>query len=328
MHEQLLTSHLNRLLSSTLVDTHFSWCGERYQGKVRDTYRVGKRRYLVTTDRLSAFDRHLTTLPAKGCLIQALAVHSFRRAESVVPSHLIEVIDPCVMVAENARVIPIEVVVRQYLAGGAWRAYAKGEMVSGITLPPGLREFSKLPVPLITPSTKAPQGAHDQPLSEEEILQRGLLLPNQWEQIKEYALALFALGTEMAAEQGLLLVDTKYEFGFVGDTIKIVDEIHTLDSSRYWRKGTYEQRFKDGLPPEMLDKEPIRRFLLEKKFMGDGEVPPFSNEDRIRFSQLYCEAFEEITGSSAVDLIKDINDRDPHHRIEEVLRKATSAPSV
>jgi len=233
--------------------------GEKYSGKVRDCYVKGDVRYLVASDRLSCFDVCVTSVPFKGEVLTQLAAHWFRHITGIVPHHVIDVPDPQVMVVKNGLVIPVEVVVRGYLAGGGWREYLKCGTVSGVVLPDGMKEFQKLPQPIITPSTKAPKGEHDTPISSEEVIGRGLVSAAHWAAITEYALTLFKLGSEQAFTQGLLLADTKFEFALFNDKVMLIDEILTLDSSRYWVADTYQVRLDSGLMPEMLDKEPVRR---------------------------------------------------------------------
>jgi phosphoribosylaminoimidazole-succinocarboxamide synthase len=193
-------------------------------------------------------------------------------------------------------VLPVEVVVRQFIAGSAWRDYAEGKPVSGVKLPPGIQPHQRLPKPIITPSTKAAAGSHDQPISETEILERGLVSEALWREICDVSLRLFAAGSEEVSKRGLLLVDTKYEFGVVDGVLTLVDEIHTLDSSRYWKEATYTERFERGVVPEMLDKEPTRQWLLEQGFKGDGEIPMFSDEHRVSIARHYISSFELISG--------------------------------
>lgn len=289
-------SELFKQLPFVLTGTSFDFLGERYAGKVRDNYSRGDRRIIVTTDRLSCFDQVVTAVPFKGQVLNQLAVYWFNRTSDIVSNHIIDVPDPNVLVVKSCEVLPVEVVVRAYLAGSAWRDYEAGRAVSGVKLPPGLKISQKLPECLITPSTKAPQGSHDEPISEEEILSSGLVERRLWQQIREASLALFARAAAEVEKRGLLLVDTKYEFGLRDGALILVDEIHTLDSSRYWVAGTYQQKFGAGEPPEMLDKEPVRQWLLKQGYKGDGPIPHFSDEYRVQIARHYVDSYQRISG--------------------------------
>lgn len=285
-------------LDFVLEATHFESIGERYEGKVRDTYRRGDERILITTDRLSCFDRVVTSVPFKGQVLNQLAVHWFGLTEHIVPNHLIEVPDPNVMRVRNCQIVPVEVVVRGYLAGSAWRDYAAGRPVSGVVFPPGMRFGDELPEPTLTPSTKAVKGLHDEPVSEQEIVARGMVESGVWGAIREAALALFDLGQRESAARGLVLVDTKYEFGLIDGELVLADEIHTLDSSRYWVAGTLGPRLDRGEDPEMLDKEPTRQWLLQQGFKGDGTIPDFTAAHRVDIARHYIDCFERISARS------------------------------
>lgn len=215
----------------------------------------------------------------------------------IVANHLLDSPHPNVMVVRDCKVIPIEVVVRAYLAGSAWRDYEANNPVSGITLPAGLKEFSKLNEPLITPSTKAAKGLHDIPISEEEIVSKGLVPADVWRYVRTKALEVFAYGANVASSRGLILADTKFEFGMLGDEVLLVDEILTLDSSRYWVRDSFEERVKSGEGPEMLDKEPTRRWLLSKGFSGNGPIPTITEDHIVSISSHYISAGERISGA-------------------------------
>lgn len=285
-------------LPYVLAETNLSFLSDRYCGKVRDTYRRGTERILVTTDRLSCFDRVVTTVPFKGQVLNQLAYFWFRATADIIANHVIAVPDPNVLVARECTIVPIEVVVRGYLAGSAWRDYSAGKTISGISLPPGMESGQKLQRPVLTPSTKEARGAHDLPISEQEILSGGLVSQEIWSEIRTAAFALFQRGTEIAERNGLLLVDTKYEFGLLDGKVILADEIHTLDSSRYWVASSYEGRLARGEPPEMLDKEPTRQWLLAQGFKGDGPIPHFSDEHRVAIAQHYISAYQRITGAT------------------------------
>jgi phosphoribosylaminoimidazole-succinocarboxamide synthase len=286
---------LKEQLNHTLTKTQFDFLGKQYVGKVRDSYTRGDIRYLIATDRLSCFDVVVTTIPCKGQVLTQLAHHWFLKTEHIIKNHVIDLPDPNVMVVKNAEVLPIEVVVRGYLAGSSWRDYTAGKAISGIMLPPGMKQHQKFDVPLLTPSTKAPQGDHDMPISEQEILAQGIVSPTVWARVREVALALFELGQKEADKAGLILVDTKYELGLIQGEVVLVDEIHTLDSSRYWLKSNYGERFAAGESPQMLDKEPTRQWLLSKGYKGEGVIPEFTDQHRLEIAQHYIGAFEQIT---------------------------------
>ncbi len=266
------------------------------RGKVRDVVDVGTDLLISTTDRISAFDHVLTTVPCKGEILNTLALFWFRATEDIVAHHVREEISARTIRAAKCRVIPVEVVVRGYLTGSAWRDYQKGARISGIALPPGLRFNERFEKPLLTPSTKEGAGAHDRPISRDEIIDGRLVDKAIWEQIEETALALFRRGTEIARRQGLILVDTKYEFGFRDDRLMLVDELHTPDSSRYWHADTWEQLFARGAPQRELDKEYLRQWLLTRGWKGDGTPPRIPDEIRVQVGSKYIEAWETITG--------------------------------
>ena len=290
---------LQAQLHWTLRETHLTHLGERYLGKVRDVYRTGKVLVLVTTDRLSAFDRVLTTVPFKGEVLNRLAQFWFERTQHLVPNHLIEVPDPNVMIARPCQPFAVEVVVRGYLTGSLWRDYQKGEAPYGLKLPGGMRKDERFPTPVLTPSTKAPKGEHDAPIAEREVVRSGLASEKDWGQIREYALALFRYGQQWASEHGLILVDTKYEFGVLDGKIHVIDEMHTPDSSRFWSASEYEKRFAAGHEQKMLDKENIRQWLLkERGFAGDGEPPNIPDLVRMDLAQKYLDAYAAITGTT------------------------------
>ena len=248
----MLDPVLSEQLGHTLADTRLDELGERYRGKVRDVYRQRDRDrlFLVATDRLSAFDRVLTTIPFKGEVLNRIARFWFEKTEHVIPNHVLDTPDPNVTVARATTPYPVEVVVRGYLTGSLWRDVEKGAHTAyGLDIPPGMRKDAAFPEPILTPSTKAPVGEHDEPLSEAEVVRRGIVPAREWARIREAALGLFRVGQEWCRTRGLLLVDTKYEFGAVGNTLYLIDEMHTPDSSRFWRAGEYEARFAAGERP-------------------------------------------------------------------------------
>jgi phosphoribosylaminoimidazole-succinocarboxamide synthase len=309
------------------LDTSEALCrGVRYQGKVRDNYALGDgRRVLITTDRISAFDRVLGTLPLKGQVLSELAVYWFERTRDVVPNHLIAAPDANVVIAHECEPLPLEVVVRAYLTGvtstSVYTAYARGERTfCGHPLPDGLRKNDPLPHPIVTPSTKAPKGGHDVSVSAEALVAAGVISHDDMAAVSRMALALFAAGAAHCAEQGLVLVDTKYEFGRLpasrGGGIVVMDEIHTPDSSRFWFRETLAARHARGEEPESLDKEYVRRWLAAQGFTGDGVCPVLPDEVRIEAARRYVAAFERIT---ARPFVADL--RPPISRITEVLAR-------
>ncbi len=312
-----MLSPLHQQLSQTLRETHLQQLGQKYRGKVRDTYRRGDRLVIVTTDRLSAFDHVLTTIPFKGEVLNRLAAFWFERTRHVVKNHLLDVPDPNVTVARLCEPVKVEMVIRGYLTGSLWRDYQKSAQTGyGLRLPPGLRKDQKFETPLITPSTKADLGQHDQPISEEEILARGLADPKGWQEIREAALALFSEGQKWAASRGLILVDTKYEFGRANGELLVIDEMHTPDSSRFWVAAEYQERFDRGVDQQMLDKENIRQWLInERGFSGEGALPEIPTEVRVELAMKYLAAFEQITGAPL-----ELHPGEVHARIEANLR--------
>jgi len=309
---------LSEQLNHTLAETHLDSLGERYRGKVRDVYRQRDRVFLVATDRLSAFDRVLTTIPFKGEVLNRIAQFWFDRTKDVVPNHVLDAPDPNVTVARATKPFPVEVVVRGYLTGSLWRDFQKGAHTAyGLDLPPDMRKDAVFPEPILTPSTKAPVGEHDEPLSEAEVVRRGIASARDWARIREAALALFRAGQAWCQSRGLLLVDTKYEFGAVGDSIYLIDEMHTPDSSRFWRASSYEDRLAAGEDQVMLDKENVRQWLIrEKGFSGHGPLPLIPENVRLQTSELYLRAYGEITGTPLQPVAGDVE-----ARIEKNLQK-------
>lgn len=285
---------------NTIVETDFQFKNQTsfYRGKVRDVYGLGKYVLMIATDRISAFDVVLPrTIPYKGQVLNQIAAKNLEATRDIVPNWLIAVPDPSAALGIKCETFPVEMVVRGYLAGHAWREYKAGKRkVCGVTLPEGLKENDKLPNPIITPTTKAHEG-HDEDISREEIISSGLVAENKYLKLEEYALALFAKGTEMAKENGLILVDTKYEFGEVGDTIYLIDEIHTPDSSRYFYADKYQENQEAGLPQKQLSKEFVREWLIENGFQGkDGQqVPEMTDEKIEEISNRYIELYEKFT---------------------------------
>ncbi len=316
------TEILKRGLSLTLSRTELGWLGRRYEGKVRDNYSTADgRRVIVVTDRVSAFDRVLGTLPFKGQVLNRLAAYWFERTASLVPNHMLSVPDPNAMECLECEPLPVEMVVRGYLTGvsstSILTAYQRGEReFCGHRLPEGLRPHQRLPEPLLTPTTKAAHGAHDENVSREQLLQSSALDADDFDRAASHAMALFALGQKLCAERGLILVDTKYELGKTKDgRIVLIDEIHTPDSSRFWFAESYEQRMRAGETPESFDKEYLRRWLAAQGFRGDGPIPAIPDEVRLESARRYIEACEAVQGTPFVPDLEP-----PAERIERNLR--------
>jgi phosphoribosylaminoimidazole-succinocarboxamide synthase len=296
-------STLARYADYTLPDAVIPELPGCYRGKVRENYdlRDGTR-VLIATDRISAFDRILAVIPLKGQVLTQTARFWFEATQRLCPNHVIEYPDANVLVCKRLSMMPVEIVVRDYLAGttstSILQMYKKGSReMYGHRFPEGLRDNQKLPQTIITPTTKAEQGEHDAPLSAEEILARKLLTEKQWREVSEKALALFACGREIAARRGLILVDTKYEFGFdESGAIVLADEVHTPDSSRYWLSVSYPARFAVGEPPETLDKDFIRRWVAERCDPYAGPIPEIPREVILQASAKYVEVYEQLTG--------------------------------
>jgi len=294
---------LRRALAHPLDRTDFSHFGKKYEGKVRDNYTLADgRRVLITTDRISAFDHVLGTLPLKGQVLNFVAAWWFEKTRALVPNHVLAVPDPNVLVARECTALPVEMVVRAYLTGttstSIWVHYERGAReFCGHRLPEGMRKHERLPEPLLTPSTKAAHGAHDVSASRAEILALTGMPAAEFDRAAAMAMTLFREGQRICAERGLILVDTKYELGKTRDgELVVIDEIHTPDSSRFWYEKSYAERFAAGLDPESFDKEFVRRWLVEQGFRGEGPVPPIPDEVKIEAVLRYIEAVEQITG--------------------------------
>ncbi len=300
----LTDSALKEALACPLTETDFPTLGKKYEGKVRDNYSLPHgRRVIVVTDRISAFDRILGTLPFKGQLLNQVAAWWFEQSAHIAPNHLLSVPDPNAMLVRECTPLPVEMVVRAYLTGttstSIWVHYEAGaRKFCGHDLPDGLRKHEKLPKPIVTPSTKGAKGDHDVSASREEILELTKMPAADFDRAAEMATALFAFGQKTCAERGLILVDTKYELGKTPEgEIVLIDEIHTPDSSRYWFSEGYEAKMSAGEDPGSFDKEHVRRYLAKQGFMGDGPIPPIPDEIRIEASRRYAIAVETITGA-------------------------------
>ena len=292
---------------NALTSTNFAFRGQKsvYHGKVRDVYNIDdKQLVMVATDRISAFDVVLPKgIPFKGQILNQIAAKFLDETADICPNWKLAVPDPMVTAGILCQGYPVEMIVRGYLCGSAWRAYKSGvREICGIKLPEGMRENQRFPEPIITPTTKAEQGEHDADISKEEILARGLVSPEDYAILEKYTLQLFKRGTEIAAKRGLILVDTKYEFGKAGDTIYLIDEIHTPDSSRYFYADGYEDRFAKGEPQRQLSKEFVREWLMANGFQGKAgqKVPEMTDEIVAGICDRYIELYENITGEKFV----------------------------
>lgn len=313
---------------NAIQETNFQFPGQTgfYRGKVRDVYAFpnrgdGPKLVIIASDRISAFDVVLPRpIPFKGQVLNQTAAYFLRATADIVPNWLLDVPDPNASIGLKCEPYAVEMVVRGYLAGHAWREYRDGHRtLCGVPLPDGLRENDRLPAPIITPSTKAHEG-HDEDISREEILSQGIVVEAEYIQLEQYALALFARGTAMAAEQGLILVDTKYEFGNLNGTVYLIDEVHTPDSSRYFYADTYAGNQQAGLAQKQLSKEFVREWLIENGFQGKtGQTVPMMSDEWVnQISTRYIELFETVTGQSFQPAVAT----DPLARIEAAIVRA------
>ncbi|HRE90363.1 MAG TPA: phosphoribosylaminoimidazolesuccinocarboxamide synthase [Myxococcota bacterium] len=289
-------------LTSTLerADLQLAGLGPCQRGKVRDAWPLGDgRRLIVTTDRVSAFDRVLGTIPFKGQVLNLLSAWWFERTADLIPNHLLGVPHPNAMIVREAVPLPIEVVVRGFITGvtstSLWTLYERGERPYGLDLPPGLRKNDRLPTPVVTPTTKAQTG-HDRPTTAIELIASGMISAELWREVESRALALFVRGQSIAEARGLLLVDTKYELGLVDGRLTLIDEVHTPDSSRYWLADSWHQRDPEH-PPIHLDKERLRFALAALGYRGDGPPPPLPDALRLELAERYLELYQRLTGA-------------------------------
>ncbi|HMG08287.1 MAG TPA: phosphoribosylaminoimidazolesuccinocarboxamide synthase [Mucilaginibacter sp.] len=311
---------------NAIKETHFNLPGQTnfYKGKVRDVYTIdNKYLAMVVTDRISAFDVVLPEpIPYKGQVLNQIAARFLEATADIVPNWVISVPDPSVTIGRICEPFKVEMVIRGYLAGHAWREYSAGKReVCGESLPEGLKENDILPGPIITPTTKASVG-HDEDISKAGILKQNIVSADDYAKLEAYTKALFKRGTEIAAKQGLILVDTKYEFGKIDDVIYLIDEIHTPDSSRYFYKEGYEERQQKGEPQKQLSKEFVRKWLIEHGFQGkDGQVVPVMTPDIVKsISERYIELYEQIIGET---FVKPANES-VLNRVETGIKQALS----
>lgn len=300
---------------NALKDTNYTFTGQAgfYRGKVRDVYYFGDKMVMVATDRISAFDVILPrAIPYKGQVLNQVAAINLAATEDICPNWLESTPDPNVAVGKLCSPFPVEMVIRGYLAGHAWREYKQGKrMLCGVKLPEGLKENDKLPHPIITPTTKAHEG-HDEDISKEEILSQGLILGADYEQLELYTHQLFERGTALAKKRGLLLVDTKYEFGKADGVITLIDEVHTPDSSRYFYAEGFDERQKNNESQKQLSKEFVRQWLISQGFQGqEGQALPAMSDDIVKsISDRYLELYEKVVGQPIVkQQYSDIEER-------------------
>ncbi len=311
----LTTDQIVAQIPFCLDKTDFPGLGDKYEGKVRDNYSKDDRRIIIVSDRLSAFDRIITLIPFKGQVLNQMARFWFEQTKDIIGNHVIEFPDPNVVTAKECTPLPVEMVVRGYITGvtstSAWTHYEKGvRNFCGNELPEGLKKNQKFDAPIITPSTKAAHGEHDESVSRQEILDRGVITAEQFDYMADKAMQLYKRGVEIAAKQGIILVDTKYEFGMDADgEIVLIDEIHTPDSSRFWYANEYDERFASGEEQKKIDKEYLREWLAGKGFVGEGDVPEIPDEIKAETARRYIEAYELITGDEFVAEVGSVNDR-------------------
>lgn len=304
-------------LNNTLESAQFPAGCSPERGKVRDWLCKGDERIIVTSDRISAFDRVLGTIPFKGQVLNQLAAYWFEKTRHIVPNHIVSVPDPNIIVARECGQLSLEFIVRGYITGvtntSAWTNYAKGvRLFCGHVLPEGLRKDQKLERPILTPTTKHEE--HDRNVSREEAIAEGLIDADTFDAAADICLKLYNYGVELAAARGLILVDTKYELGLLNGKIVVSDEVNTPDSSRYWYADTYAERFAAGQPQRQIDKEYVRQWLASQGFTGDGTPPVLTDEVRVEAAKRYIQAYELITGESF-----KVSDEPVGQRVSKVL---------
>lgn len=310
------------MTNHVLKETFFHFPGQKnfYRGKVRDVYTIGEHLVMVVTDRISAFDVVLPrAIPYKGQVLNQIAARNLEYTRDTVPNWVVQVPDPNVTIGLACKPFPVEMVIRGYLAGHAWREYKAGKRIlCGVAMPEGMKENDPFPEPIITPTTKAHQG-HDEDISKEEIIKRNMISEADYSILTAYTRALFRKGTELARERGLILVDTKYEFGKLNDRIVVIDEIHTPDSSRYFYADQYEERQKTGQPQKQLSKEFVREWLMDHGFQGkEGQQVPEMNDEIVDLiSARYIELYEKIIGEKFIPA----NGEEISERVQKNIKK-------
>ena len=297
-------------LKNTLSEIDLPNFGKKYRGKVRDNFHFQDKICMVTSDRVSAFDHVLGTIPFKGQILSEIASFWFDKTKEIVPNHFIKSIDPQVLLVKEAKPLPVEVIVRRYITGSLWRDYENSKHhVYDLDFGDNLKKNQRFSSAMLTPSTKEDYGKHVMPISRKEIINQKLVDKEIYEKAEEYALALFAEGEKWAKKQGLILVDTKYEFGLVDGDLIVIDEIHTPDSSRYWIESEYEKRVAAGEDQLMLDKENMRQWLISKGFSGEGAPPELEDDIRILLSEKYMELYKILTGKDFIPSSGDVSNR-------------------
>lgn len=312
--EKIVKNQQQYCISETALDI-----GKKYQGKVRDVYDINDKLLIIATDRISAFDRVLGLIPFKGEILTNISTFWFEKTKDIIKNHIIKQIHPNVVLVKKCKILPVEIIIRGYLTGGGWREYSKTGQVSGIKLPENLKKDCKLEKPLFTPTTKAEVG-HDESISKEKIIENNIISEELLNKIEQTAYKLFERGTEIAKNNNLILVDTKYEFGLLEDgSLMLADEIHTSDSSRYWFLDSYKELFNNSQDQKMLDKEYLRQWLISKDYMGDGEPPIIPFEVIFGICQKYLTAYETITGKEY-----DLQNRDSKKTLAEAVENLRS----
>ncbi len=305
---------IKQQFNHTLNETNFSSLGHLYKGKVRDNYIKEDIRIIIATDRLSAFDRVITTIPFKGQMLNQISAFWFEQTKNLVKNHIIEIPDPNVAVAHQCETIPVEFIIRAYITGSAWRNYKHGKSTSGIDLPKGLKKNQKLEDIVVTPSTKAESG-HDIYWPKETLIKEKYIDNDTYKLMEEASIKLFKFGQDYCKKNGLILVDTKYEFGIKDGELMVIDEIHTQDSSRFWIADTYDERFEKGEDPEILDKEIFRGWLMDTypdvfpNIAPDQDIPPIMDDIKIELAKRYMRSFQKITGREFKPEVSDVKQR-------------------
>ena len=305
---------IKRQFDNMLNETNFSSLGSLYKGKVRDNYIQEDIRIIIATDRLSAFDRVITTIPFKGQMLNQISAFWFEKTKNLVKNHIIDIPDPNVAVVHQCETIPVEFIIRAYITGSAWRNYEQGKPTSGINLPKGLKKNQKLEEIVVTPSTKAESG-HDIYLPKDTLIKEKYIDKDTYELMEEASIKLFKFGQEYCKKIGLILVDTKYEFGIKDGELLVIDEIHTQDSSRFWIADTYEAKFDKGENPDILDKEVFREWLMDTypnvfpNISPDQDIPPIMDDIKIELVKRYMRSFQKITGKEFKPEVSDVKER-------------------
>ena len=317
-------NYIKEQLNYTLEKIDLDIGESNYSGKVRENYYIEDKIVMVTTDRVSAFDQILGTIPFKGEVLTQIAKFWFKKTSHIAPNHYLANPDPQVLLTKKANPLPIEIIIRGYLTGSLWRDYSNGiNDQYGFKIDDGMKKDQKFSEPIITPTTKAEYGMHDEPITREEIISK-LVDKNIYEKAESYAMELFLEGQKWAKGRGLILVDTKYEFGMINDELHVIDEIHTPDSSRYWIENEYETRFSSGQNQLMLDKENIRQWLIDRGFSGEGTPPKLNDEIRILLSEKYMELYKVLVGENFNPSLGDVKSRIINNLEEVVLTNRES----